>query len=636
MRTIMIAIMLTALFGACSSAAPQGEAAPQKDRSAIPDKYKWNPSHIYAETKDFEVDFETASKLILQLKGFAGTLGNKDSARATLKAYFEGLRLVYNLDTYAGRLKDSDMNVADNQKLAGRVETLYTNFMSAASFLEPEILALPEETVKDYLADESFKDFRRAVSEIVRWKSHTLTAAEEKVLAEFTGVAYAPYESYITFTTADMVRPSFTFTSGETITLDDPMYVKYRSMQDPADRKRLFEAFWDTYGQYKNTFAKTLTYQTKFYVTQGKVKKFGSSLENVLFTKELPPDFYTMLVGHIRSILPALHEYMALKKEILGVDKVRFYDMYVPLTRSGYTEEYSFEKAADIVNAAVAVMPDEYKEAMKKGMTPGAGWIDVYPSKGKADGGYCTGGSYSTHPFVLLNWTDDYDSLSVLAHEMGHAMHSYFSNKYQPFPNADYNLFNAEVASIFNEQLLTAHLLKNAKSDEEKIFLLDNFIEAARGTVFRQMLFAEFEKKFYDIVETGTPLTPDVMNKMYKEVNEEYYGAAKGLYEMEDRYAAEWSYIPHFYYNYYVFQYVVGFVGALTIATKILDGSLPAQKYVEGMLMAGGSKSPLDIFRDAGLDMTSDEPYQLTAKIFKERLAELRKLLMEQKKAVKK
>jgi len=272
---------------------------------------------------------------------------------------------------------------------------------------------------------------------------------------------------------------------------------------------------------------------------------------------------------------------------------------------------------------------------MKTGMTPGSGWIDVYPSKGKADGGYCTGGSYSTHPFILLNWTDDYDSLSVLAHEMGHGMHSYFSNKYQPFPNADYNLFNAEVASIFNEQLLTAHLLKNAKSNDEKIFLLDNFIETARGTVFRQMLFAEFEKRFYDVVEAGTPLTPDVMNKMYKEINEEYYGAAKGLYEMEDRYAVEWSYIPHFYYNYYVFQYVVGFVGALTIATKILDGSLPAQKYVEGMLMAGGSKSPLDIFRDAGLDMTSDEPYKLTEKIFKERIAELRKLLLEQKAAKK-
>jgi oligoendopeptidase F len=210
-------------------------------------------------------------------------------------------------------------------------------------------------------------------------------------------------------------------------------------------------------------------------------------------------------------------------------------------------------------------------------------------------------------------------------------MHSYFSNKYQPFANVDINIFNAEVASVFNEMLLSDYLLKNAKSDEEKIFLLDNFIETTRGTVFRQMMFAEFEKQFYDLVEAGSPLTPDAMNGLYKEINEEYYGAARGLYEMDPRYAVEWSIVPHFYYNYYVFQYVVGYVGGLSLATKILDGSLPARQYVDGMLAAGGSKSPLDILRDAGLDMTSDEPYELTAKVFKERLAELRKLLIEKR-----
>jgi oligoendopeptidase F len=541
------------------------------------------------------------------------------------------MRLIYNLTVYAGLLKDSDMNVAENQTLDGRVETLYTSFESVTSFIEPELLALPEERVKEYLADDSFKDFRRAMSEIVRWKSHTLSVVEEKILAEFTAIGNASNEIYDTFTTTDMPRPSITFSTGETVRLDNSVYFKYRSMQNTADRTLLFEKFWDNYGLYQNTFAKTLSYQTQYYVTEGRVKKFGSSIEKILFEKELPPDFYTKLIGHIRSILPALHEYMALKKEILGLDKVRFQDMYVPLTNGNYDEEYSFEKAAGIVNAAVAVMPDEYREATRAGMTPGAGWIDVYPSKGKSGGGYCTGGSYSTHPFILLNWTDDYDSLTTLAHEMGHGMHSYFSNKYQPFANVDINIFNAEVASVFNEMLLSDYLLKNAKSDEEKIFLLDNFIETTRGTVFRQMMFAEFEKQFYDLVEAGSPLTPDAMNGLYKEINEEYYGAARGLYEMDPRYAVEWSIVPHFYYNYYVFQYVVGYVGGLSLATKILDGSLPARQYVDGMLAAGGSKSPLDILRDAGLDMTSDEPYELTAKVFKERLAELRKLLIEKR-----
>ncbi|HNT26667.1 MAG TPA: oligoendopeptidase F [bacterium] len=631
---IVIACAVAAFLSvaACHSSAQQpGAQSQQVDRANIPDKYKWTPSHIYATPQDFEADFDTASKIVLQLKGFSGTLGNKESARTALKTYFEGMRTLYNLETYASRIKDSDMNDVEAQKIAGRVETLFTSFIAAASFLQPEILKLSDETIKDYLADETFKDLRRPLSEMARWKPHTLTVAEEKVLAEFTGTAYGPYEAYTTFTTTDMPRPDITFLNGETVRLDDAMYVKYRTSFDRNDRKLLFESFWDTYGHYQNTFSKTLTYQTKYYTTAARLKKFSSSLESKQFEKELPPDFYDKLIAHIRSILPALHEYMAFRKEMLAVDKVRPYDMYVPLTTAEYKKHYSYEEAADIINAAVSPMTDEFKEAIKKGMTPGSGWVDVYPSKGKADGAYCASGTVTNHPFVLLNWTDDYDSLSTMAHEMGHAMHSYFSNKYQPFPTADYNLFNAEAASIFNEILLSAHLLKNTKDTEERIFLLNNFVEMTRGTVFRQALFAEFEKRFYDVVEQGSPLTPDVMKKLYKEINEEYYGASKGLYEMEDRYAVEWSYIPHFYYNYYVFQYVVGFVAALTLGTKVIEGQIPAAQYVDGLLSAGGSKSPLEIFRDAGIDMTSDEPFKLTEKIFRERLSELRELLKAQK-----
>ncbi len=627
-------VICMALVGACRPAAVgEGTAGPERSRADIPDKYKWAPAHIYATQKDFEDDYGIAEKLITQVKGFAGMLGSKEQARVALKTYFEAMRLIYNLDAYAGRVRDSDMNNPEAQKMSGRVENLYTQFAAASSYLVPELQTLPEETIKDYLTDPAFNDYRRFVGEARRWRAHTLTSAEEKVLAEFLGVGYAPYESYTVFTTADMVRPLFTFSDGTTITLDDSMYVKYRSMFDAADRKRLFEAFWDNYGKYRNTFAKMLTYQTKYYWTDARLRKFNSSLEKKLFEKELPPEFYDVLVSHIRTILPALHEYMTLKKDILGVDKVRFHDLYVPLTTVRTKETYSFEKAADIVMAAMAPMPDEFKAAMKQGMTPGSGWIDVYPAKGKADGGYCAGGAYAVHPYILLNWTDDYESLTTLAHEMGHAMHSYFSNKYQPFPTADYNLFVAEVASVFNEQLLSAYLLKNAKSADEKIFFLNQFIETLRGTVYRQTLFAEFEKRFYDIVEKGSPLTPDVLNALYKEINLEYYGAAKGLYEMDDRYAVEWSYIPHFYYNYYVFQYVVGFVGSLTLATKILDGALPSQQYVENLLMAGGSRPPLEILRAAGVDMMSDEPYQLTEKMFRERLNELRGLLTVQKNA---
>jgi len=637
MREVAMTMFFVLVFGACHPIGGRHNVpVPEKNRADITDKYKWAPEHIYATENDFETDFGIAEKLITQVKGFAGTLSAKEQARIALKTYFEAMRLVYTLDTYAGRVRDSDMNDSESQKRAGRTETLTTQFSAAASYIIPEIQALPDDIVRDYLVDPAFADYRRFISEARRWRVHTLSSAEEKILAEFFGVAYAPYESYTIFTTADMARPSFTFSDGTTILLNDPMYIKYRSMYDATDRKRLFETFWDNYGRYQNTFAKMLTYQTKYYWTEARLRKFNSSLEKKLFEKELPPDFYDTLITHIRAILPALHEYMMLKKEILGVDKVRFHDLYVPLTTIQTKETYSFEKAAEIVENAISPMPDEFRAAMKQGMTPGSGWIDVYPNKGKADGAYCAGSAYGVHPYILLNWTDDYESLTTLAHEMGHAMHSYFSNKYQPFPTSDYNLFVAEVASVFNEHLLSAYLLKNAKDINEKIFLLNNFIETLRGTVYRQALFAEFEKRFYEIVEKGMPLTPDVLNKMYKEINLDYYGAAKELYEMDDRYAVEWAYIPHFYYNYYVFQYVVGFIGSLTLATKILEGSLPPQQYVENLLMAGGSKPPLEILRAAGVDMMQDEPYKLTEKVFKERLTELRGLLSVQKNAQKK
>ncbi len=634
MKKNFFAGCVMAALVACTSQAVKSEAAPVetvgvKQRSEIPDKYKWNPSHLFKEQAAFDASFVETQALVDKLPTYKGKLADAAVTKEFAETFFGAMERLYALDDYAARNRDSDTTNTFYQGLYGKVEALYTKFLSAASFAEPEILALPQATVEGWKEKPEFAIFKRYLTNIVRWKPHTLTAEEEKVLANFSSVAYASYETYTTFTNADMPKSQLTLSTGEKIVVDDSMYVKYRTLNNRADRKALFETFWKRYDGVKNTASKMLNYQTKYYVTEANTRKFSSSLNKKLFEKELPPEFYEKLIAHVRTILPALHEYVALKKEILGVDKVQFYDMYVPLTNESSAKAYTYEESGKIISDAVTMMPEEFRTAIVTGMTPGSGWIDVYPSKGKADGGYCSSGTKATHPYVLLNWTEDYESLSTFAHEMGHAMHSYFSNNYQPYPTSQYNLFNAEVASIFNEMLLTNHLIKTAKTREEKIFILNHFIEMTRGTVFRQTLFAEFEKKFYDVVEKGEALTPDLLSKMYRDINNEYYGADKGLYNMEDLYAVEWSYIPHFYYNYYVFQYVVGFIGSLTLATKVIEGQIPAQQYVDGLLKAGSSKSPLDILKDAGVDMMSDEPYKLTERVFRERLAELKKLLKE-------
>lgn len=633
MKHIFIMVIITVLMAACQTAAtPKQEAEqtnPQKERKDVPDKFKWNLNHIYKDMDAFNADFKAAEACGAKLKAFEGKLGEKEQALQALDAQYSCIETLWLLDSYAGNQKNSEISNVSYQALSGKVEALFTAFASATSFIDPEFLSLPEDKLKAYLADPAMKNYDRYFTLLIRQKPHTLSKGEEKIIASYSSMEPASYETYNTFTSAELPNPRITLSSGETIDLNQMSYGKYRTIGSREDRKALFEKFWKGYDSYKNTLAKMLNYQTKYYVTQARARNYSSSLEKRLYENEIPTDFYPSLIKHVRDIIPALHEYVQLKKDMLKVDKVEFYDMYVPLVQSTYKDSYSYDQGMEIINAAMEKMPQEYRDAMKLGLTPGSGWIDLLPTKDHYTGAYCNSSAYKIHPYVIMNWNDDYESVDTIAHEMGHAMHSYFSNKYQPFSKSNYSMFVAEVSSIFNEMLLINYHIDHAKSKDEKIFLLNYFIEMMRTTVFRQMSFAEFEYTFFNKVEKGESLTPDFLSKEYQKISNDYYGASKGIYNMEDRYSVEWAYIPHFYYNYYVYQYVVGYIGALSLATKVIEGTIKPEQYVNGLSKAGSSKPPLEILKDAGVDMTTDEPYKLTERVFKKRLAELKALIAE-------
>ncbi len=636
-KQLVAAILGVAFLGCASGVTKQPEKEKKqvesaiKDRTVVPSKYKWDKSHLFKTEKDMRKAYDEAVALLEKFESYKGKFGEKEELKGFLSDYHKVLRTFYNVYSYASRVHHVSMSDTEGQKLMTQAKALEAKIGKSVSFVDSEILSLPSETVEGYMNDPEMKQYRRFLHHIVRKSDHALSEKEEKLLATFSAFEYASSDAFETFTNVEIPNTFVTLSDGKKVELSEQVYAVNRSLENRADRKLVFDTYWKNYDQFKNTLTKNLYYQTKFYELKAQSRNYKNALEEKMVEKELDLDFYDKLIANINGILPAMHEYVELRKDMLGVDKVRAYDMYVSINPYSYEKRVPYEEGTETIMKAMdyAGMIDEYKNAMAEGMKPGNGWVDVYPNKGKRGGAYMSGFAVDSHPFILLNYMDTYDSMSTLAHEMGHAMQSYFSNKYQSFENAHYNLFTAEVASIFNEIILINYAIDNAKSKEEKIYLLNEFVEMVRGTVFRQALFAEFERELHRKVENGEAPTADELSALYKKITEKYYGAEKGLYEMDSLHALEWVYVPHFYYDYYVFQYVVGYVGALSFATNVMEKKMDPVQYVDNFLKQGSSKPPLQILKDAGVDMTSPEPYKLTERIFRKRLGELRKLLKE-------
>ncbi|RKY80636.1 oligoendopeptidase F, partial [candidate division KSB1 bacterium] len=450
---------------------------------------------------------------------------------------------------------------------------------------------------------------------------------EERILALSGMVTDGPYTIYSIFSNAEMPYPEAKLSDGTVVKLDQAGYSKYRALPNRDDRITVFKTFWKTYAEFKSTFGAELYTNVKKDIFYARSRGYNSSLEAALDVNNIPVSVYTSLIENVNKHIDTFYRYLKIKKRLLQVDTLHYYDLYAP-TVKGVDLKYDYEQAKDIVLEALEPMGKEYISTVKRAFDER--WIDVYPTTGKRSGAYSNDGGYDIHPYMLLNYNGQYNDVSTLAHEMGHSMHTYFSNKNQPFPTADYSIFVAEVASTFNEALLMNKMLKKIKDDKTRLSLLMEYLDGVKGTLFRQTQFAEFELEIHKKAEKGEPLTGDVLTSMYKDILKKYYGHEKGVCIIDDMVGVEWAFIPHFYYNFYVYQYATSFTASTALAEKVIEGRKGAVDNVIKFLSAGSSMYPIDVLKLAGVDMTGSEPFELTIKNVNKVMDEIEKILDKQ------
>jgi len=603
-----------------------GAAAQQRDRARIPDQYRWSLADIYPNAGAWRAAKDKLAAEIPQLKQFEGKLA---SSAATLA---DELDKQYALDkelsriyTYASLLADEDTRDSEHQGMQQEMVQLASTFAAQASFVEPELLRAGKPTIERFIAAEPrLKTYRFYLEDVLRRAPHTLSSGEEQILASAGPLASAPSDAYNILSNADFPYPTVSLSDGKTVKLDQAAFADLRALPNRADREKVMSAFFTALGSFRRTYGTTLNGEVQKVLFFAKARHYETPLEASLDGANIPVSVYTRLVDGVNRNLPAFHRYLKLRKRILGLADLHYYDLYAPLVGS-VKLDYTPEEARKIVVDAVAPLGTEYQAVIKQAFD--SRWIDLLPSEGKRSGAYSNGGAYDVHPYMLINFMGKYADVSTLAHELGHTMQSFFSNRTQPYPLAGYPIFVAEVASTFNESLLIDHVLKSIKDDDTRLSLLGNYLENIKGTMFRQTQFAEFELRMHEMNAKGQPITGDALDKLYLDIAKKYYGDADAVCRVDDYIAHEWSYIPHFYRDFYVFQYATSFMASEALASKVKAGDREARDRYLKFLSAGGSKYPIDLLRDAGVDMTSDEPLDLTIKTMNRVMDEMEAIL---------
>lgn len=590
-------------------------------RSEIPDQYKWKLEDIYPHDDEWEKDAAKAKQLIEQVQARQGSLSQSGKQLLeVLQLQDELSMLVERLYVYARMRRDEDNTNSTYQALSDRATSLSIQANSALSYIQPEILAIPGEQLKQMQESEpGLAQYRFLLEEITRYKPHTLSAQEEAILAQASEVANAPTTIFGMLNNADITFPMITDEQGEEVELTKGRYTQFLESKDRRVRKDAFEALYATYGKHKNTIAATLASVVKRDVFFARVRKYPSALEAALFGDNIDKSVYENLIATIREHLPLLHRYMRLRKKMLKLDELHMYDLYVPIVQE-VEMRIPYEQAVATVTEALRPLGDEYGQALRKGFS--SGWIDVYENQGKTSGAY-SWGAYTTHPYVLMNYQDDLNNMFTLAHEMGHALHSYFSDQHQPYTYAQYRIFVAEVASTVNESLLMHHLLETTNERQLRMYLLNYYLERFRTTVYRQTMFAEFEKLIHEQVEAGEALTADSLCTAYHQLNVDYHGPEVVVDREID---LEWARIPHFYNNFYVYKYATGFSAATSLYKQIIEEGTPAVTRYLDFLKSGGSDYPINLLKRAGVDMTSPKPIREALSVFAELLSEMESL----------
>ena len=592
-----------------------------KKREAIDEKYKWDLTTIFATDEAFEVELADVLAALEDARALAGTL--KDSAEnllAVIETELALMQRVEKLYVYASMKNDQDTMVSLYQEYQAKVTALYAKFSEVFAFYEPEFMTLSQETFAQFVIDQpKLQTYGHFFEQLFDRKAHVLSSAEETLLAGASEIFGAGAETFEILDNADIVFPTITDAQGHEVQLSHGNYISFMESSNRDVRKAAYQALYSIYEQYQHTYAKTLQTNVKVHNFTAKTRHYQSAREAALSSNHIPEAVYDTLVQAVNDHLPLLHRYINLRADILKIDDLKMYDVYAPLSTTDY--KFTYEEAVVKTQETLAIFGSDYLEKVKRSFKEN--WIDVQENKGKRSGAY-SGGSYDTNAFMLLNWQDTLDNLFTLVHEMGHSMHSSFTRESQPYVYGDYSIFLAEIASTTNENILTETLLNDVEDEETRFAVLNHFLDGFRGTVFRQTQFAEFEHAIHEADAAGTVLTSEFLNQLYAELNEKYYGLAASS-NPEIQY--EWARIPHFYYNYYVFQYATGFAAASALADKIVNGTEQDKTDYLNYLRAGSSDYPLDVIAKAGVDMTSSDYLNAAFAVFEKRLTELEALV---------
>jgi len=582
--------------------------------------YQWKLEHIFENDTSWNKEYDEAKRLIPELSQYVGKLNNADTIVKVFELEDEISMKIERLYVYSNMRLHENMANTTYQALSEKARKLSIEASEASSYITPEILALSNEQVDELIANDKCKKYKHTLEEIKRSKAHILSQAEEALLAQVSNISSTPTNVFQMLNNADLKFPNIKNDKGEEVALTHGSYIQFLESKNVDVRREAFKAMYSTYGKLKNTLAATLAANVNKNVFYSKARKYDNVLSMSLYSDNVSTTVYKNLISTIHNHLPLMYRYMELRKKLLKVDELHMYDLFAPLVEE-FDMPITYDEAKETVKKSVKPLGERYLNVLEEGFNNG--WIDVYENEGKRSGAY-SWGAFGTHPYVLLNHNDNLNSMFTLTHEMGHALHSYFSDEAQNYRDAQYPIFLAEVASTLNEALLMDYLLNKSTDNKEKLYLLTYYADQFRTTVFRQTMFAEFEMIIHERAENGESLTPEDFSNIYYELNKKYYG---DNVVVDEDIAMEWARIPHFYTSFYVYKYATGFSAATSFAKQILDEGQPAVDRYLGFLQSGGSDYPIEILKRAGVDMSTPEPIEQAMSVFESVIEQMEQLV---------
>lgn len=596
------------------------------NRDEVKVEETWRLEDIFATDEAWEEEFKEVESFSAQAESFKGTLGDGADVLLNALTYRDELSIrLRRLYTYAHLKTDQDTANSFYQAMDGRIKTLFVKISTALSYFVPELLAIDENHLRKLVEEhEGLNVYKQEIEEINAQRPHILPAEQEALLAQLAEVTGNSSETFSMLNNADLTFPIVTNEDGEEVELSHGRYIGLLESDHPQVRKDAFKAMYSTYGQFRNTFASTLSGNVKRDNVHARIRNYSSAREAAMSNNHIPEQVYENLVSTINKNVHLLQRYVALRKKVFALDQLHMWDLYAPLVKD-VDMKIPYEEASQTMLESFHPLGEEYVSIVQEGLDNR--WVDVRENKGKRSGAYSSG-SYGTNPYILMNWQDNVSNLFTLAHEFGHSVHSYYSRNNQPYVYSGYSIFVAEVASTVNEAILNDHLLKTIDDEQKRIYLLNYWLDGFRGTVFRQTMFAEFEHLIHQLDQDGVALTAEKLTEEYYALNKKYFGEDLVV---DEEIGLEWARIPHFYYNYYVYQYATGYSAAVALSNQILNEGEPAvERYINNFLKAGSSDYPIEVLKKAGVDMTSAAPIEEACRVFEEKLNELEALLLKQ------